>query len=252
MVESGSVTQLSQSVSQLEAKPMVRGLDPLSMVATQAKAKEQLAHVDLKRHASVDPRDHNQLLQEFKEKDQAQLAISQSKANVPYASKAKYSGQRAKESFPQEDLVQGEVAECRLMVKEVTKLQLIGELFLSNYKVLFRPNGYKQSECAKFCLPYGYITQVQSSSNELKTQGTITLTSKDERVLKFKFENAPGQFRESLQIIVKYAVIKNVGDLFCFKSNWGKFTYDHVAQAVSDDFHRLGIPNRFQWFRQVT
>jgi hypothetical protein len=68
-----------------------------------------------------------------------------------------------------DDLVAGEVAECRLMVKEVSKNQLIGELFLSNFKLLFRPHGYKRSECLRFNLPYGYITKVQESSNDAKT-----------------------------------------------------------------------------------
>ena len=97
-----------------------------------------------------------------------------------------------KDSFPQEDLIENEVAECRLMVKEVSKQQLIGELFLSNYKLLFRPNSFKKNESLRFILPYGYISKVSESSNDAKTQCSITLTSKDERVLKFKFENNPG------------------------------------------------------------
>ena len=151
-----------------------------------------------------------------------------------------------KDAFPQEDLVFGEVAECRLMVKEVSKQPLIGELFLSNFKLLFRPNSFKKSECLRFILPYGYISKVTESSNDAKTQCSITLTSKDERILKFKFENNPGQFRETLGIIGKYALLRNVNDLYCCKSVPGKMNHEHIAKEVLEDFDRLGITQRFQ------
>lgn len=83
--------------------------------------------------------------------------------------------------------------------------------------MFFRPNGFKQQECARYVIPYGYITKLNESSNETKSQGTITLHLKDERIFKFKFENNPGQYRETLQIIGKYALVSKPEQLFCYQ-----------------------------------
>jgi hypothetical protein len=57
-------------------------------------------------------------------------------------------------------LVPGERLEQQYTVKEVTKINIIGILYLSNYKMLFKPNGYKLHECLKYTVPYGLITRI--------------------------------------------------------------------------------------------
>lgn len=71
-------------------------------------------------------------------------------------------------------------------------------------------------------------------------------------MLKFKFENNPGQFRETLQIIGKYALLRKVSDLFCYKQMSGRMTPKHISAEVNEDFNRLGIPARFVKFHQVS
>ena len=79
-------------------------------------------------------------------------------------------------------LVPGEKVECTYALREVSQNSLMGDINLTNYKLFFRPNGQKLEECTKYEVPYGMINKVQSTSD------TITITCKDERVLKFKVE----------------------------------------------------------------
>jgi hypothetical protein len=35
-------------------------------------------------------------------------------------------------------------------IKEVSDKNLVGELYLTNYKIFFKPNGFKYEECVRF------------------------------------------------------------------------------------------------------
>jgi hypothetical protein len=85
--------------------------------------------------------------------------------------------------------VPGERLEQHYTVKEVTKINIIGVLYLSNYKILFKPNGTKLHECLKYTIPYGYITKINEKTNSDKTDCVLSLTCKDERTFKFKIES---------------------------------------------------------------
>lgn len=73
----------------------------------------------------------------------------------------------------------------------------------------------------------------------------ITITCKDQRVIKFKFENAPGDFLSVLNKIKQHSVVTKPNDLFCYTSNQGYFTHRKVGEAVMADFARLGIPKGY-------
>ena len=79
----------------------------------------------------------------------------------------------------------------RFEVRELNKAKDIGELYLSSFKLFFKPNSVRDPNHAKyFSVPYGYIHAYQATANEGKNQGTITIYCKDERCLKFKFETS--------------------------------------------------------------
>jgi hypothetical protein len=56
---------------------------------------------------------------------------------------------------------------------------------MSNYKFLFRVTKTKFSECLRYSVPYGCIDKI----NDEKSSCTISITCKDERTIKLKFEN---------------------------------------------------------------
>ena len=75
-------------------------------------------------------------------------------------------------------------------MRELQKAKEIGQLYLSTFKLFFMPNGARDPSNAKyFNVPYGMIYSYSAQASEGKNQGTLTINCKDERCLKFKFEN---------------------------------------------------------------
>lgn len=93
---------------------------------------------------------------------------------------------------------------------------------------------------------------MQDSANSTKSEGIITLTSKDERVLKFKFENMAGEFSAVLNKIKIHSIVNKQKDLYCYKSYLGQFTHKKVSEVVMGDFARLHIPKRYKEFTSIT
>jgi len=62
---------------------------------------------------------------------------------------------------------------------------------------------------------------LQDSHNNVKSDGIITITCKDQRLIKFKFENAPADFMAVLNKIKQHSVVSKLNELFCYTSNQG-------------------------------
>lgn len=46
--------------------------------------------------------------------------------------------------------------ECKYNLKETSSsTNWIGDLYLTNYRVFFKPNGVKLDDCLKYSVPYG-------------------------------------------------------------------------------------------------
>jgi hypothetical protein len=80
---------------------------------------------------------------------------------------------------PETMLVEGEHTEqlCKVSIPD-RKLQ--GTLYLSNYKLLFKPTTVLLKDCLRFTMPFGEIAKVQEHSDK-----EFTLWLKDERSFKF-------------------------------------------------------------------
>lgn len=141
----------------------------------------------------------------------------------------------------------GEKMECKYPLKEVSQHLQYGDIYLSNFKIFFKPNGVKVEDCQRYVIPYGYISKLQENSNSEKTSGTITVTCKDERSLKFKLEGSAAVFINCLKIMQKHSQQAKLEYLFC--SQWQSTTmlnWRLVKRNVMSDFERLGISKRFR------
>lgn len=148
--------------------------------------------------------------------------------------------------------VKGEKLECKYNLKEVSQSNLIGDLFLTNYRLIFKPNGTKLDECMRYSVPYGVIQKLQESSNTDKTSCSITVTCKDERVMKFKFENVAPVFLHSVKILRKYSLCQKIEQLFCVTwSSLHHTDWKKVSQSTAEDLERLGIPARFRLYKPL-
>jgi len=83
--------------------------------------------------------------------------------------------------------------------------------------------------------------RIIENSNVTKSDATLTIVCKDERIIKFKFEDA-AVFQPVLNTIVKHAIVDNIKNLFCYKYNVGDFNHQKVFETVSQDFNRMLIP----------
>lgn len=52
--------------------------------------------------------------------------------------------------------------ECYYPAKEISlnNSQIEGYIYLSNYKLMFKPSKLKVADCLRFTVPYGYITKI--------------------------------------------------------------------------------------------
>jgi hypothetical protein len=67
-------------------------------------------------------------------------------------------------------------------------------------------------------IPYGLIQKIQEyQSNVEMSDCYIAITCKDERVFKFRFQNAPLAFVNSVKVIKKYALKPDLKSLFCLR-----------------------------------
>lgn len=138
--------------------------------------------------------------------------------------------------------------ESKYTIKEVSRnQQILGDLYLSNYKFVFRPNGTKPGDCLKYSVPYGYILKLQESSNSDKTNCLITVTCKDERVFKFKFEGNGPIFVQTLKVIRRYALQPKLENLYCYSwQSADNVGWSVVRQEAQRDFDRLKISQKFR------
>lgn len=75
--------------------------------------------------------------------------------------------------------VAGEIAEQRCNVS-ISDKKLNGTLYLSNFKLLFKPTNVLLKDCQRFLVPFGYIDKIIDNSDK-----EFTLVLKDERTFKF-------------------------------------------------------------------
>ena len=89
---------------------------------------------------------------------------------------------------------------------EVSKKNTLGNLFLSNFQLLFKPNQNKLNECVRYTVPYGYITKMVEKTNNDRTDCLLHILCKDERQFKFKFEGNGPMFTQYCKVIRRYAL----------------------------------------------
>jgi len=113
-------------------------------------------------------------------------------------------------------LVSGEQIEGSYTVNEQKLKDGLGQLQLTNYKLIFRKNATRIEECIYYMVPYGLIQKVLEYQSSLeKNDCYIAITCKDERVFKFRFEKAPHAFDNTARIIKRYALKPDLKSLFC-------------------------------------
>jgi hypothetical protein len=95
-------------------------------------------------------------------------------------------------------------------VKELVR-NYTGVLFITNYKLQFVPERMVQEqETGFFMVPFGYIESLKESSD------VITISCKDERVLKYKFE-VDAQFQACRKAIRERSFPASHSELFATK-----------------------------------
>ena len=82
------------------------------------------------------------------------------------------------------ELLPGELKEGKFRCKEAYSGKS-GELFLTNYRVVFVPYGLER-ECPNFSVPYGYIAKISGPPNSDK----FSVTCVDMRRFKFKLDDS--------------------------------------------------------------
>ncbi len=145
------------------------------------------------------------------------------------------------------NFVKGEKLEQKYEVKEASKDQ-IGSLYLTNYRLIFLPNGKQFDESLQFQMPWGVIQRMQEKSNTDKMKCSVELTCKDERVVKFRFTNQGQAFLQTCNIIRKYALPKKMDQIFA--SQWvglslKTFDWKAVSEESQKDFERMGLTSLF-------
>ena len=89
---------------------------------------------------------------------------------------------------------------------------MTGDLYLTNYKLFFHVNKTKFSECLKYSVPYGCIDKMTDE----KSSCTISITCKDERTIKFKFENNFSTFIQTAKVIRNNCQQCRIEQLYCY------------------------------------
>lgn len=136
-----------------------------------------------------------------------------------------------------------EKLQMKIALKEVSTSQNVqGDLFITNFKLLFKPQGVRIEDCGLYSVPYGAIQRLVESSNTDRLKCAITIFCKDERFFKFKFDNSALAFGNTVKAIKKYSMCQTVDQLYC--SQWQgaeMLSWNDVHRVVHSEFERLGI-----------
>ena len=99
----------------------------------------------------------------------------------------------------------------KITLKEVSTSQTVqGYLYITNFKLLFQPQGVRIEDCGLYSVPYGAIQRLVESSNTDRLKCAITIFCKDERFFKFKFDNSAPAFGSTVSAIKKYSMCQTV------------------------------------------
>jgi len=158
-------------------------------------------------------------------------------------------------------LILGEHIEGSYTVKETQRKEIMGQLQLSNYKIIFKKNGAAMQECCHSMVPYGYIQKIQEYKSSAEMSDCfIAITCKDERVFKFRFQQTPQAFENAAKIIKNYALKSDLKSLSCYlrPKETNKFElqkliskqtttdWSQIAETTALDLARMCIPDRFR------
>ena len=145
-------------------------------------------------------------------------------------------------------LLPGEKADSlKFAIKEVSTKTVLGQLFRTNYRLIFKPNDLKLQDCRRWSIAFGQIAKINAINSD-KSPCHMFITCKDERQFKFRFENLAADFTFFLNNLTA-ALQPKMDRLFCnqwkseFMASWAS-----VRQDVLADFERLEIPTYFTQF----